>query len=109
MTNTAAANGIAFLPEQCASKCATGRDPCDEGYMALDGTLYDSEVKYTTDGTTWTQTTTDPFDEGGDSGPVIIFTTNDGHRVVVGRISASGWMDERGRGRDRGPDHQRSV
>ena len=92
MTNTAAANGIAFLPEQCDSKCAVGRGACEEGYMALDGTLYDSEVKYSLNGTTWTQTAADPFDEGGDAGPIIIFTTNDGHRAIVGRISASGWM-----------------
>ena len=92
MTNTADANGIVFLPEQCASKCATGRDPCDEGYMALDGTLYDSEVKKTHNGTDWTQTITDPFEEGGDAGSPIVFTKADGHRMVVGRVSASGWM-----------------
>ena len=57
--------------------------------MGLDGTLYDSEVKYSNDGSTWTQTTTDPFTEGGDAGDVIIFEMWDGHRAVVARISVS--------------------
>ena len=74
VTNTAAANGIVFLPDQCAGKCADARDACQEGYMTLDGTLYDSEVKYATTGVNWAQTTTDPFQEGGDSTSPVVFT-----------------------------------
>jgi len=92
MTNTAAANGVAFLPKQCDTKCATGRGACEYGYMGLDGTLYDSEVKKTWNGTSWYQSTVDPFEEGGDAGPIVIFPTIDGHRAIVARISASGWM-----------------
>ena len=89
VSNTAAANGIVFLPEACETKCASARDGCSEGYMALDGTLYDSEVKYTTTGTSWAQTASDPFEDGGDAGPIVVFPTWDGHRVIVGRISVS--------------------
>lgn len=91
MTNIANANSIVMLPEQCESKCAAARDLCTEGYMGLDGTLYDSEVKYTTDGTSWAQTTVDPFDEGGDTGDIVIFTLHNRHRAVVARESQSVW------------------
>jgi len=89
VSNTAAANGITFLPEQCAGKCSGARDACDEGYITLDGTLYDSEVKFATTGVNWAQTATDPFQEGGDSTSPVVFTLWDGHRVVVARMSAS--------------------
>lgn len=89
ISNTAPANGIVFLPEACESKCASARGACAEGYMALDGTLYDSEVKYATTGVNWEQTTTDPFEDGGDAGPLVVFPLYDGHRVIVGRISTS--------------------
>lgn len=91
MTNTAAANGIAFLPEACETKCAPARDGCSEGYMALDGTLYDSEVKYSDDGSDWNQTSADPFEEGGNAGEWIIFELWDGHRAITNRISPSVW------------------
>jgi len=103
MTNTADANNIIFLPEQCASKCADARDLCDDGYMSLDGTLYDSEIKKTHDGVNWTQTPTDAFEEGGDAGPMAIFEKYYAHRMIVGRISASthlpaeiAWTEDRG-------------
>ncbi|GAG65449.1 unnamed protein product, partial [marine sediment metagenome] len=91
MENTADANAIAMLPEACASKCANARGLCEEGYIGLDGTLYDSEIKKTEDGVTWTQTAADPFAEGGDAGQPVIFPLYDGHRVVVPRISVSIW------------------
>lgn len=90
--NTAAANGIAFLPQACASRCAPARKSCWEGYMALDGTMYNSEVKYTKNGGgTWAQTATDPFTySGGDASDVVVFeTANGGHRAVVARGSVT--------------------
>lgn len=91
MTNTADANSIAMLPDQCESKCANARDLCTEGYMGLDGTLYDSEVKKTHDGTTWSQTPADPFDEGGDAGDIVLFIRYNGHRALIARMSQSEW------------------
>ena len=92
ISNTAAANGIVFLPEQCESKCANARSMCEEGYMTLDGTLYDAEVKKTKNGTTWYQTADDPFEEGGDSTSPVVFTRWDGHRLVIARLSASTYL-----------------
>lgn len=91
VANTAAANGVVFLPEACGTKCGSPRDMCEEGYMALDGTLYDSEVKYTSTGTNWAQTAADPFEEGGDASSPVTLTMWDRHRAVVSRISASVW------------------
>jgi len=89
LDNTADANGVAFLPHACAGDCGAGRDLCSEGYLGLDGTQYNAEVKYTDDGgSTWTQTSTDPFlYSGGDAGKPIIVPLSDAHRVIVPRIS----------------------
>ena len=89
--NTAAANGVVFLPETCSTKCANPRDACEEGYMALDGTLYDSEVKYTSTGVDWAQTAADPFEEGGDASSPIVLSLWNKHRAIVARINASTW------------------
>ena len=92
LTNTAASNGIAFLPEACESDCAPARDLCETGFMGLDGTQYNSEVKYTlTGGSLWTQTATDPFlYDGGDSGKPLLIELADGeYRVIIPRISTA--------------------
>jgi photosystem II stability/assembly factor-like uncharacterized protein len=91
LSNTADGNGIAFLPHACVSDCSSGRDLCDEGYIGLDGTQYNSEVKYTTTGGgTWTQTTADPFlYDGGNAGKPILVGLTDAHRVIIPRISQS--------------------
>lgn len=89
VSNTSAANGIAFLPETCATKCGNPRDACEEGYIALDGTLYDSEIKYTQTGVNWAQTSADPFQEGGDASSPVLLPLYDRHRAIVARISAS--------------------
>jgi len=91
VSNTAAANGVVFLPEACGTKCGNPRGACEEGYIALDGTLYDSEVKKTTTGVNWTQTPADPFEEGGDSSSPVTLNLWDSHRAFVARISASVW------------------
>lgn len=90
LSNTADANGIAFLPEKCASDCSDERALCEIGFMGLDGSQYNSEVKYTIDsGATWTQTTVDPFAyNGGDSGKPVLFELSGGtERAIVPRIS----------------------
>lgn len=88
LNNTADANGIAFLPEKCASDCSDERGLCEVGFMGLDGTQYNSEVKKTEDGGTWYQTAADPFFySGGDSGKPVIFEYGDYERVLVPRIS----------------------
>lgn len=92
LDNTAASNGIAFLPEACESDCAPARDLCEVGYMGLDGTQYNSEVKLTEDsGANWAQTATDPFlYDGGDAGkPVLVELADGEHRVIVPRISVA--------------------
>lgn len=89
LNNTAAANGIAFLPQQCVSDCGSARDLCAYGFMAMDGVLYNAEIKYTDDGgSSWTETAADPFNEGGNAGDVVVFDTYDGYRVIVARSSS---------------------
>lgn len=91
--NIADANGIAFLPYTCETRCAPARGLCEEGFIALDGTLYDSEVKATLNGgSLWEQTTTDPFEEGGDASDVETFETWAGERVIVSRGSSIAWL-----------------
>lgn len=90
LNNTAAANAIAFLPEACESRCQPQRGLCEEGYMVLDGTLYNSEIKKTHDGgATWVPTSADPFTyAGGDASDVVVFeTANGGHRAIISRGS----------------------
>ncbi len=90
LRNTADANGVVFLPEKCASDCSDERGLCEIGFLGLDGSQYNSEVKYTLDfGSNWTQTTVDPFAyNGGDSGKPIVFELSGGtERVIVPRIS----------------------
>jgi len=91
VTNTAAANGVVFLPLSCGSDCGGApRDLCEVGIMGLDGTQYNSEVKITTDGSTWAQPAFDPFlYDGGDTGKPIFFELTDGERIVVPRISTA--------------------
>jgi hypothetical protein len=88
LSNTADANGVAFLPRKCASDCSAQRDLCEIGFMGLDGAQYNSEVKYTiSGGSTWAQTTTDPFlYDGGDAGKPVIFELTNAERVIVPRI-----------------------
>lgn len=89
LDNTANANGIAFLPEKCASDCSDERGLCEIGFMGLDGTQYNSEVKKTINyGSTWAQTADDPFFySGGDAGKPVIIEYSDYERVIVPRIS----------------------
>ncbi len=88
LSNTADANGIAFLPKKCTTDCSAERGLCEIGFMGLDGSQYNSEVKYTIDGANWTQTTTDPFAyDGGDSGKPVIYELTNAERVIVPRIS----------------------
>jgi photosystem II stability/assembly factor-like uncharacterized protein len=91
LNNTTAANAISFLPESCGDKCTNPRDLCAEGYMAMDGTMYNSEVKYLKKGlSNWTQTAADPFTyAGGDASDVVTFQTATGHRAVVSRGSTT--------------------
>lgn len=90
LENTAAANAIAFLPRTCEDRCGPARGLCKEGYMALDGTQYNSEIKYTKNGgATWTQTAVDPFLYfGGDSLTLVLIETSDAHRAIFGRDAA---------------------
>ena len=91
LDNTSAANAIAFLPETCGDRCTSPRALCEEGFMALDGLQYNSEVKYIRKGlTNWTQTDADPFTyQGGDASDVVVFQTATGHKAVVSRGSAT--------------------
>lgn len=91
LRNTAAANAITFLPKLCDSACRSGRGLCEEGYLALDGSIYNSEVKYTKDGgANWTQTATDPFTyAGGDASDIIVLDISTGHKAIVFRGSAT--------------------
>ena len=90
LTNTADANAIFFLPKACESKCGPARGLCQEGYMALDGTQYNAEVKYTKNGgATWTQAAVDPFLYfGGDTLTGVGIEIADGHRAIFGRAAA---------------------
>lgn len=89
MNNVAAANGIAFLPQRCEDRCGPARDACQEGYMALDGTLYDAEAKYSLNGDTWTATTADPFAAGGNASKVVVVeTAGVGHRAIYARSTS---------------------
>lgn len=88
--NTANANSIVFLPRACQSDCAPARGLCECGYMTLDGAIYNSEVKRTwNSGSVWSETTYEPFVNGGDAGPIIVLDTATAHRAIVGRISTS--------------------
>jgi len=89
--NTADANGVEFLSELCGSDCGSlPRDLCDVGIMGLDGSQYNSEVKMTTDGSTWAETAVDPFlYNGGDAGRPISFSLSAGERIVIPRISTA--------------------
>jgi len=88
VSNTADANSVFFLPELCESRCKNVRALCEVGLIGLDhsaGYLYDSEIKKTTDGSTWDAAATDPFTWGGDVGPVLAFDTRDGYRLIAFR------------------------
>lgn len=91
LSNTADANGIAFLPEKCLTDCSNARGLCEIGFMGLDGMLYNSEVEKTENyGSTWAQTAADPFTSGGDAGKPVLFEMTDAERVVVPRVSQTG-------------------
>jgi len=89
--NTADANGLIFMPELCGSDCGgQPRDLCEVGFMGLDGSQYNSEVKLTTDGSTWTEGATDPFlYGGGDAGKPVAFDMSGYERVIVPRIETA--------------------
>jgi len=89
--NTADANGLMFLPTLCGSDCGnTPRSLCQVGFMGLDGSQYNSEIKVTTDGSTWVEASVDPFlYSGGDTGKPISFDLSDGERIIVPRISTA--------------------
>lgn len=86
VNNTAIANAIAFLSQRCEDKCGPARDLCEQGYMALDAGLYDSEIKYTINsGANWVEVTTGPFAQGGSASDVVLLETSAGHRAVFSR------------------------
>lgn len=88
--NTADANAVAFLPMRCADRCGPARRLCAEGYMALSGSLYDSEVKYTTNGgVSWDQVTTGPFALGGSVSDLVLLEVSAGHRAIFSRGSST--------------------
>jgi len=91
LDNTANANGLAFLPELCGSDCGSlPRGLCEVGFMGLDGTQYNSEIKKTEDGSTWVVGAADPFlYDGGDAGKPITFDISGGERVIFPRISTA--------------------
>lgn len=91
LNSTTAANAIVFLPKLCDSACRAGRGLCEEGYLALDGEIYNSEIRYTRDGgATWTQTAADPFMyAGGNASDIIVLDTSTGHKAIVFRGSAT--------------------
>jgi len=93
LTNTTAANAIAFLPKACESRCGPARGLCEEGFMAMDALsvgAYAAEIKYTVDsGATWVITDGDPFYYGiGDVSDILVIETATGHRVIVSQGSA---------------------
>ena len=92
LTNTTAANAIAFLPKACESRCGPARGLCEEGFMAMDALgvgAYAAEIKYTLDGgANWEITGGDPFFYGiGDVSDILVIETADGHRVIVSQGS----------------------
>lgn len=89
LDNTANANAIEFLPKTCETHCTDARGLCEEGYMALDGTLYNSEIKKTHNGgADWAPCPTDPFMYGGgDASDIVLVTTATGHRAIISRGS----------------------
>jgi len=91
LDNTAAANAIAFLPKTCESSCSAARALCRQGYMAMDGAMYNSEAKYTLNGgASWQECAADPFIyNGGDGSDVIVVPTATGHRAIFSRGSAT--------------------
>lgn len=92
LDNVAAANDVAFLPKACDNDCSDARALCTEGYLALDGAIYNSEIKYTvTGGSCWEVTDADPFALGGDdTSSVIVVETSAGHRAIVAKGSNIG-------------------
>lgn len=92
LVNTVDANAIYFLPERCEDRCGAARGLCTEGVMGMDrgaGYLYDSELKYTTDGgSNWAAAAVDPFTWGGNIGDVLILETVIGERILAARGEA---------------------
>jgi len=91
LANTVAANAIAFLPERCEDRCGAARGLCEQGYMVMDGLMYNSEVKKTTDGgATWAECSSDPFTYGGgDASDIVVVEIANGHRAIVSRGSTT--------------------
>ncbi len=88
LSNTVAANSIYFLPRRCADRVGSRRDILEIGVMGMDrgaGYLYDSEVKITIDGDTWTAAAVDPFSYGGNIFTHLVLETRDGERILVFR------------------------
>jgi len=92
VANTAPANAIYFLPKMCESRCGPARGLCEEGFIGLDGTQYNAEIKYIKNGMAgWEQTDTDPYLYfGGDTSDMFAVDTVDGHRAISSRGSVAG-------------------
>ncbi len=91
VSNTANANFVFFLPELCEDRCSAARGLCEVGMMGLDRSgayLYDSEVKLTSNGDTWTASALDPFTWGGNIECGLIMETVNGVRYIVFRGEA---------------------
>ena len=90
VNNTADANAVAFLPMRCADRCGPARRACTEGYIALSGSLYDSEIKYTRNaGVSWSQVAVSPFAQGGSVSDLVLLEVSGGHRAIFSRGSST--------------------
>lgn len=90
VANTANAYCVYFLPERCEDRLGSARETFEYGVVGLEnaaGYAYDSEVKITTDGSSWAETTLDPFSYGGDVGAVLIFESIEGEKILAFRGS----------------------
>jgi photosystem II stability/assembly factor-like uncharacterized protein len=93
VTNDENAYSVYFMPEICQDRTGPGRDLCEIGMIGLEGSgsylggggLYGSEIKLTSDGSTWTESWGYPYDYQGITGACLILDTVSGAKYVAFR------------------------
>lgn len=74
VANTSDALKVYFMPEECATPDFPARDMCEVGLIGCDasGSIYDSEVKFSEDGSSFVETDGVPFTNPGETGGGVL-------------------------------------
>lgn len=87
VANTSDALGVYMMSEQCADRDYEARDLCSYGLIGLDatGSIYDSEVKWTNNGSSWAEADAPPFASQGEAKGVLALDTATGPKWIAFR------------------------